>query len=183
MTINKLNSYALKIYLDKDDLERFGMTYNDITVRAIRNILLEISDEISESLNINLDNEKLYVEVFSQKSGCLIFVSYSPEKIKYKIIRKNIICQFDNFSNLKDFCNIISILYPNSIEESVLYSGDNFIRLFLKLKSNFESLYKLSLDYGEVLTGDEINLGATEEYFKVIVSENAIEQILSYISK
>lgn len=183
MTINKLNGYALKIYLDKDDLEKFGMSYSDINVRSIRNILLEISDEISYQLNIDLDKEKLYVEVFSQKNGCLIFVSYSPEKRRYKIVKKNIICQFNDFNSLKIFCNLISVLYPNSIEESILYCGDSFIRMILKLKSNYESIYEFSMDHADVITGDEINLGATEEYFKMIISENAIEQVLSYISK
>lgn len=179
MTIDKLNNYALKIYLDKYDFEKYGMSYTDVDIRSIRNILLEISDEISEKLNIDLDTQKLYVEVFSQKNGCLIFISYVPEKKKYKTLIKNIICQFDDFSNLFDFCNMINLLYPNSIKKSILYSGDNHIRLFLKLKSEFDNICGLASGYGSVIIGNEINLGATNEYFNVIVSENAIEQILS----
>lgn len=183
MNIDKLNNYALKIYLDKYDFEKYGMSFTDINIRTIRNILLEISDDISEILNIDLDTEKLYVEVFSQKNGCLIFVSYIPEKKKCKIIKRNIICQFDNYESLKNFCSMIKLLYYSSIKSSILYCGRNCIRLFLKLNSEFDAIYKILPNYGEMINDDEISRGVMEEYFNAVISENAIEKILSYTPK
>ncbi len=179
MTIDKLNDYALKIYLDKYDFDKFGMSINDINVRSVRTILLEISDDISQWLNIDLDREKLYVEVFSQKSGCMIFVSYTPEKKKSKNMKKNILCQFDNYNLLENLCNVLKLLYSDSIKDSILYCNEYVIRLYLKIKSNYESIFNFASDYGEVISGDEINLGATEEYFQKIISENAIDTVLS----
>ena len=183
MNIDKLNNYALKIYLDKYDFKKYGMSFSDINIRSIRNILLEISDDISEILNIDLDTEKLYVEVFSQKNGCLIFVSYIPQKKKHKIIKKDIICQFNNFESLKNFCSNINKLYPDSIKNSILYSGRDYIRLILKIKSDFDNISKTVSYYGNIIADDEINRGVTEEYFNMIVSDNAIEQVLLYTSE
>lgn len=181
MTIDKLNDYALKIYLDKYDFDKFGISINGINVRSIRAILLEISEDISQWLNIDLDQEKLYVEVFSQKGGCMIFVSYTPEKKKSKNMKKSIICQIDNYNMLENLCNVLMNLYSESIKESILYCNKFVIRLYLKLKSNYDSIFKFASDYGEVISGDDINLGATEEYFQKIIPENAIDIILSRV--
>ena len=77
MTINKLNDYAIKIYLDKNDMDRFDINFAYIDTECIKNLILILSDEINELLGIVINNEKLYVEVFSKKNGCLIFISCS----------------------------------------------------------------------------------------------------------
>lgn len=177
MTINKLNDYAMKIYLDKNDMDRFNINFAYIDADCIKNLILIMSDEISELLGIDISNEKLYVEVFSQKNGCLIFISYSSKNSVKKRIRKNVICQFENFESLKSLCDYISINFPFSIRFSKLYCNNHHIRLILGIKEDYDKIIKVLSEYSSIISGNEINTGATKEYFKCVYDDKAVEKV------
>lgn len=180
MTINKLNDYAMKICLDKNDMDRFNINFAYIDADCIKNLILIMSDEISELLGINISNEKLYVEVFSQKNGCLIFISCSSKNSVKRHIRKNIICQFENFESLKDLCDYISINFPFSIRFSKLYCNNHHIRLILGIKNDYDNIIKISSEYSSIISGNEINAGATKEYFQCVYDDKAVEKVSLY---
>ena len=83
MTINKLNDYAIKIYLDKNDMDRFDINFAYIDAECIKNLILILSDEINELLGIVINNEKLYVEVFQRKTDVL-FLFHVLQKFQRK---------------------------------------------------------------------------------------------------
>ena len=171
MTINKLNDYAIKIYLDKNDMDRFDINFAYIDTECIKNLILILSDEINELLGIVINNEKLYVEVFSKKNGCLIFISCSSKISEKRRIRKNIICQFENFESL------------SSIKFSKLYCNNHYIRLILGIKDDLDKIVKISSSYGIIISGNEINTGATNEYFKCVYDEEAVEKVSLFTSE
>ena len=173
MTINKLNDYAIKIYLDKNDMDRFDINFAYIDAECIKNLILILSDEINE----------LYVEVFSKKNGCLIFISCSSKISEKRRIRKNIICQFENFDSLKGLCDYLSINFPSSIKFSKLYCNNHYIRLILGIKDDLDKIVKISSSYGIIISGNEINTGATNEYFKCVYDEEAVEKVSLFTSE
>lgn len=183
MTINKLNDYAIKIYLDKNDMDRFDINFAYIDTECIKNLILILSDEINELLGIVINNEKLYVEVFSKKNGCLIFISCSSKISEKRRIRKNIICQFENFESLKGLCDYLSINFPSSIKFSKLYCNNHYIRLILGIKGDLDKIVKISSSYAIIISGNEINTGATNEYFKCVYDEEAVEKVSLFTSE
>lgn len=179
MTIEKLSSKALKIYLDKDDFAKYNITNSDISIKNIRNFLIEISDNISRILNIDMMTSKLFVEVFSKKDSCYIFVSDMTDRKKTNHEIKSIICQFDNFSNLKKFCYIINSFYKNSVTNSSLFCSKDSIRLKLSLNSGYDNIAYSASQYCILLPDNIINTGITDEYYNEIISQNAVNEILS----
>lgn len=182
MTINKLNDYAVKIYLDKNDMQKFNINFAYIDADCIKNLILILSNEINELLGLDISNEKLYVEVFSKKSGCLIFISYSTKISGKGHIRKNIICQFEDFESLKSLCDYISINFPSSIKFSKLYCNNHYIRLILGIKDNLDIIIRIASVYSSIINGNEINTGATKEYFQCVYNDEAVEKVSLFVS-
>jgi len=179
MTIEKLNSKALKIYLDKDDLKKYNIINQDISIKNIRNFLLEISDSISCKLDVDIMSAKLFVEVFSKKNSCYIFVSDISDRKKTMSEIKSIICQFEDFSALESFCQIIDSFYKDSVVSSSLFCNKNNIRLKLRLNSAYDNIYYTASRYCLPIPGDIINSGITDEYYKEVISQNTVNEILS----
>lgn len=183
MTISKLNDYAIKIYLDKNDMDRFDINFAYVDAECIKKLIIMLADEINELLEIEISNEKLYVEVFSKKDGCLIFVSYSSKVSGKRRIRKNIICQFESFESMKCLCDRLCINFPSSIRFSKLYCNNHYIRLILGVKDDLDKIVKISSSYGVIISGNEINTGATEEYFQCVYDEGAVEKVSLFASE
>lgn len=184
MTVSKLNDYAIKIYLDKADIEKYDISCSNINSRTVRRILSGLYGEITEILPVEPDYDRLYVEVFSQKNSCLIFVSCIGNKsTAAKFSQSNMICQFDTFESLKSFCRTAFLLYPRFLKKSALYSGQSTIRLSLKLCGNERGVSELVNEYGTVIPATKINKAVTKEYFSCVAPDNAIEKILDIPDK
>ncbi|MBQ3566069.1 MAG: adaptor protein MecA [Oscillospiraceae bacterium] len=184
MTINKLSDSALKIYLDDNDFQTYSIDSSEINIRTVKKFLFKISSDISEMLNININNSKLYVEVFSRKNSCIIFVSSVPE---FQTEQKNqvtaLICEFSDYCTLESFCRTLNALYKSSVKKSSLYCGLYNIRLVLELSDDYDNIRYFASGYCNVIDSDMINSSVTNEYYKAVISENAIMEILSGISK
>jgi len=184
MTINKLSSYAVKINLDSKDFQKYKINYSDINIENIKVFLVSISDKISEILGIDIDYAKLFVEVFSRQTKCIIFVSVDPDEIPQKTSEnKCIICQFSNFDLLEKFCYALNALYKDSVAKSSLFFGYDTLRLVLVLSSEYNQISYFASGYCNVLSGDEINTAVTQEYYKKILQNNAVEEILLSVCK
>lgn len=179
MTIEKLSSKALKICLDKNDFEKYNIISSDITIKKIRNFLIEISDSISRILDIDIMTSKLFVEVFSKRNSCYIFVSDITDRKKTNSEAKSIICQFDDFDSLEKFCHIINSFYKNSVTNSSLFCNKNNIRLKLSLNSEYDDIACCASQYCILLSDSIINSGITDEYYRKIIPQNAVNEILS----
>ncbi|MGN0613951.1 MAG: adaptor protein MecA [Porcipelethomonas sp.] len=182
MMIDKLSDNALKIYLDNDDLEKYDTDSFSINGSSIKEILLSLSEEISELLNISLENQRLYVEVFSRKSGCMIFVSFVSERAAKRTNTGNIICESDDFDNIKNLCSNIKIRYADSLGKSTLYCNRNFMRLYLELTSEYNEICHMASGYCRLLPATGINMGVTQEYFSVVSSDNAVDELSRFSS-
>lgn len=183
MIIDKLSENALKIYLDNDDFKKYNIKSSDINVKTVKKFLIEISNEISDILNLDAATAKFFVEVFSYKNSCHIFLSNMDNPRTSKIKSEKIICQFEIYESLENFCRILNALYKNSLNESILYCGNESIRLILKLSSDFENISYFASAYCNVIPYDEISKGITQEYYKKIISHNAVREILLSVTQ
>lgn len=183
MTIDKLNDYALKICLDKKDLKKYEADFSDIDSAFIKMLITMLADEISDILNIDITNEKLYVEVFAKKIGCVIFISCSAENIKAGPDGKILICQSENFESIAELCIQLKNFHMKKIKFCSLYGNNYHIRLILGIKSDYYSISGIASRYCKIIPGNEINMSATEEYFQCVEPSDAIEKILLQTGK
>lgn len=184
MTLSKLSEKTLKIHLDKNDIAMYDLDYKNINVRTVRSILLELYDEISTGLNIDLEEEKLYVEVISRKHSCLIFVSLSRENRKNHgkndCILDSYICEFEYFDDLRNFCESLYFLYPGRIKKSSLCCGSRTLRLLISLNAAEEGVFMAAADNrGVIIPFSGVNVGVTGEYYTELIPTDAIDAILS----
>lgn len=182
MIINKLSENSLKIFLDSDDFKKYHLKSSDINIKNIKALLIDISGEISEMLGINATQAKLFVEIFSYKSSCVIFISNVPDKKLRNKIPHEIICQFTDYDNLYSFCKTLNALYKNSVNTSKLYSNSENMRLTLKLNSDYENITRFAESCCVVMPLSEVSKGINGEYYTQIVPENAVREILLCIS-
>ena len=188
MNMIKLNDSVLKIYLDRNDIEKYGLSMNNISVRTVRSILLELYDDISERLGADLEEEKLFVEVLSQRHCCTIFVSCSCENCKRRTAKPakmpdSFICEFESFEELRNFCRSLFLMYPCRIKSSSLSCGSRTLRLMMTTSADIENIFRSAAEYrGLVIPSDKLNRSVTNEYYKNIIEQNAVEKILSYES-
>ena len=186
MNMIKLGDSVLKIYLDKNDIEKYGLSINNISVRTVRNILLELYDDISDRLGADLEEEKLYVEVLSQRHCCTIFVSCSCDNCKRHTAKAakmpdSFICEFESFEELRDFCRSLFLMYPCRIKSSSLSCGSRTLRLSMTTSADIENIFRSAAEYrGLVIPSDKLNRSVTNEYYNNIIEQNAVEKILSY---
>ncbi len=181
MIIDKLSDSAVKIRLDRDDFQKYNIDCSDVNINSIRKFLINISEEISEVLETDITASRLFVEVFSQKNKCVIFVSAMSCKYDNKIIKKHsgkLICQFEDFGTLESFCYALTALYKNSISNSCLFCSTNKLRLVLTLSDEYENIRYFASGYCYVIPADEVNTAVTDEYYKRITPQNAVEEIL-----
>ena len=189
MNMIKLSDNVLKIYLDRNDVERYGLSMSNISIRTVRSILLELYDDISERLGADLEEEKLFVEVMSQRHCCTIFVSSSCDDFKKHRKRPakmpdSFICEFECFEELRDFCRSLFLMYPCRIKSSSLCCGSRTLRLIMTTSADIESIFRSAAACrGLVIPSDKLNRSITSEYYSNIIEQNAVEKILSFENK
>ena len=89
---------------------------------------------------------------------------------------EQLLCKFDSIKELEGACK--SLIWHKTDVSSTLYCNENEYRLIIH--SNKKKLITMIVsEYGEVLDEDEI--GVTGEHYKIIVNENAIEQMNSVL--
>lgn len=172
MKIERLSEFSIKIALTEDDLFEYGISYDGWDSKNTSEFLLSISDEIMKRVNTDITTEKLYVEIFSRKSSCLIFVSFAPRR-REKKSRCKVVCTFTDFQSLKSFCGRISL----KIHSSSLYYSNCALKLLLELPSEQLKLLELCGDECLAEELDSVRSASISEYYVCAQKENAIERI------
>lgn len=174
MKIEKLSNYSLKITLYEKDISYYKINYADWNSINATEFLLMISDEIKQKTGSDITKEKVYVEIFSRINKCLIFISF-PSVPKHKNEKKTILCCFNDYEQLKNFCCIINEVLPHAVSDSSLY----IYKSVLWLKIETESLYINHFrQYSEKITEtNEFSDSVINEHFTSVLQKNAVKEI------
>ncbi len=180
MNIEKLNEYAVKIFLSDNDLNRYDICFQEMNNKNTAALILSLADEITDSCGIDISDKKLIVEVFSQKNGCTIFLSFNPSQKKASQKKIPVMIQFKNYESLKDFCIFLQKNPEYHIRSSSLYFNKIFFYLILLCdKNSADSVYKTAESYGFPEYCTEVGEAAVKEYFICIENGNAVRKIAS----
>lgn len=179
MKIEKLSDCSVKITLSRRDLSDYNISYNSWNSDITADFLLSVCDDIKAETGRDISCEKLYVEIFSRTNGCQIFVSYPPVSKSNKGQTSCIICNFSDYTSLKNFCIMIDKVYSKALKNSVLYYSTKILRLIISINTNYCDFIAEHSEYGIFSKCDEIAFAATEEYYNCVLKEDAVKQIIS----
>ncbi len=78
MEITSLGKLSIRIKLEQSDMDKFGVTYDDMDYKNARtkHIIWELLDKARESAGFDTDGKKLHIQIFpSKQGGCELYIS------------------------------------------------------------------------------------------------------------
>lgn len=195
MRLERLNYNKIKIFLTFDDLLDRGLTKEDLWNNNLKvhQLFRDMIDEATAELGFEV-NGSIAVEVYSLKAqGMVIIVTndhhnmseldeeFSDDYIEMQVTLDECEDIFYEFHSLEDIIYLTDHLMRLGVESGMLYSyHDKFYLLFDEFENNDDFIAILS-EYGNPAT---ITTHRVHEYGKLLMEENAIQQIFNYfISK
>lgn len=179
MKIEKLSDCSVKIILSERDLSYYGIQYNNWDSENAAGFILAISEDINKALGTDITREKLYVEIFSRISGCLIFISFTPKNALSRRRKCRISFTFTDFDSLRKFCAMIHSQAPEIIRSSSLYYDQYTLMLIIETAGVYKN-YLIDSVSGSGIASEcsEITDAVILEYYVCVISSNAISEIL-----
>jgi len=171
---------------------------NPDTKRLLSHVLRTV--KLDKSAGVDFSGERLFVEAFPRPDGgCMLYISslneekdrgdckplqvhsFSPEKKTVKLTAKppkseSLLCSFDSLKNLENACKCLSWQSQGDLSSTLYTSGSDY-RLFISSGSK-KRMSVIVSEFGELLE-IENDLSFTNEYYKVVIENNAIEKMTS----
>lgn len=175
-----ISNSTIKIFLSNEDMEFYNIKFDDLDKEKYetRLFILNLIDKIKNINNIDLSNEKLYIEAFEQNNGsCLLYISIKGEKFKKKNnISSEIVYEFKTLSDVTIASKILWKNLSHLFRESdFLCSNENY-RLIIKSYSKVrEKIRNCLCEYGKEIGIDDISASVTREHYTMIIEKNAVE--------
>ena len=91
MEFTTLGRLALRIKLDKSDMEKYGVCYDDMDYSSARTnrIIWDLLDKAKDAQGFDTDGKKLHIQIFpSKQGGCELYIS----KLTASAVTKNEKC-------------------------------------------------------------------------------------------
>lgn len=185
MIIEKLSSLTVKVSLSHNELTEFGLNFEklDSNNTETKQLIKIIIEEIKRNLGLNLHNENLYIETFSSRNGCILYISVTCTDLGFKISNTSkrtdyLILETPDEKNLIRFsCDLFRYLEEYVVSSSLYYYNGTF-RMILKINIiKKDSITDCAENHILNVMGGIEAKTATEEYFKCIFESEAAERL------
>lgn len=175
-----ISNSTIKIFLSNEEMVRYNIKFDDLNKEKYETkiFILNLINEIKKINNIDLSNEKLYIEAFEQSNGsCLIYISIKGDKFKRKDkISTEIVYEFKNLSDVTNASKILWKHQNHLFRESDFLCSNESYRLIIKAYSRAEKrICNCLCEYGQEIGSDEITASVTREHYTMMIEKNAIE--------
>lgn len=175
-----ISNSTIKIFLSSEDMAYHNIKFDDLNKEKYETklFILSLIDEIKNTNNIDLNNEKLYIEAFGQNDGsCLVYISIKGNKFKKKDkISTEIVFEFDMLSNAISASKIIWKNHSHLFRESDFLCSDRNYRIILKVYNKAENkICNCLCEYGKEIGCSDIVSAVTREHYTMIIEKNAVE--------
>ncbi len=188
--LERIDLYKFKIFLTFDDLDERGFTKEELWYnfpkanQMFQDMLFEASDELGIEIDGNL-SVRIHL---LQAQGMLIVVTQDFEYIDEDYIEmkvtldenKEFIYSFEDFESVIQVSNY---LYPQGLTGGTIYYWNSAYYMELKVEDLKEidkgNLIAIMSEFSSPSTVTSYRL---KEYGKILLEDNAIEQIQGYFS-
>ena len=175
-----ISNSTIKIFLSNDDMTFYNIKFDDLDKEKYETkvFILKLINEIKSINNIDLSNEKLYIEAFEQNNGsCILYISIKGEKFKKKdAISSEIVYEFKSLSDVIIVSRILWKKLNHLCRESDFLCSDENYRLIIKAYGKVEEkIQNCMCEYGKKIGNDDISASVTREHYTMIIEKNAVE--------
>ncbi len=186
MNIDMPQNGRLEFRLDSRDLSELNISFEELDYSNVetRRVVWTLIDIARKSLHADFDlTGRMLVEVFPEKSGgCKLCITVLPKaeyniSVSAKPIFVEHIFEF-SADDLIDLTTQIKKL-PVRCDDGELFSNGEKYRLIVPLSEGQRNLKTLMYEYGIFRGSDEVALSHTREYWKPVISENALKSLVS----
>ena len=187
MIFEIISSNTIKITLTKNDMEFYNITFDKLDRSNIetKQLLADLIETIYTKQNIDLSNEKLFVEAFEKEDGgCLLYLSSLDNNVEIAPQQNNslystIICKINNIETLTTLSEILYNKFYHIIHNSELLFANQCYLLILHIFKKTDKKLKILLsEYCDYTNATDVKSSNTKEYAKYILPVNAIEEII-----
>lgn len=170
----------MKIVLTSADMIGRNMDFQSLEREnpETKRFIIELLQDLKNQEKIDIINEKIYIEAFSQNNGgCIVYISV----VNIENLNKDkvyLICEFADIETLLGFSNSIKKTEIGGILSSELYRDDECYRLILLVKGELSGKFaNLTNEFGIVAGKTEIEAAKTKERFWKIIPFSALESL------
>lgn len=194
MKIEVINIQTIKVILKDSDMQKLKINYIDMDYDDpdTKNAIISILCHVKEEKNINLMEEKLFIEAFPTiYDGCILYINILSAKSNEPLIEDEcniekksefntpLIFTFHNLDYLSEACSKVDFLYDHIILKNSLYHSNEtyylLIYTYFKLDDKIINIVK---EYGSYLGKGNIKCAFVKEHCKNIINQDAIKKII-----
>ena len=187
MKIEQLNEQTIRILLSAADMEQMDLTYEELdysntaTQRAVARIL----QRIRAQEGLLLDRRRLLIEAFPENGGgCVLYLNLleDPAGQERHSFDTPLVFGFDGLEELVAACGRLLDGSSHLITNSELFLSGKSYRLLLYTYCRMERrIIRLVREYGAYLGKGPVLCAFVKEHGKPLLSEHAVESIVSYL--
>ena len=185
MTIEIISSNTIKVVLDQFDMSAYDISFEELDRSSpeTKKLLIDLIENINEGKNVNLTDERIFVEAFPKDDGgCLLYLSMLSNTIKKATentgLYSSVICKIATPEILSALCLKLFTLYSHITHNSELYYSNGDYHLILHTYKRADKKMRNFLnEYCEIVGTNEIDCSYIREYSQCIFPINAIEEI------
>ena len=176
----------LKVDLSAGDLERLGISYEDLDYKdeRTRDVLVDLIVRGREQAGFSPRGAKLYIEIYPREDGgCVIYYtrlaggqlctggSFLPGPTP-------VVFAFEDTGTLLMACAKAHALYRHRILKSCLYARDHHYRLII-YPLDYTSSISVSFlrEYARLVGEGSVLAAHIEEHWQLISADNALEML------
>lgn len=184
MIIEIISSTTIKIVLDEEDMSVYDISFDklDRTNPETKRLLIDLIEIIRFEKNIDLAEERLFVEAFPKDDGgCLLYLSalatnnYNSDKSS---LYNTIICKVTSPSVLLKVSSKLYTLFNHILHNSELYYLDSvYILILHTFKRADKKVKTLLTEFCDITGYGETDASTIREYYTCIYPLNAIEEL------
>jgi len=191
MKIEELSEERIVVELSANDMDELEITFEELDYANIetRRVIWTLLDRAGRELGRDIDpSGRMMIEVIPRRlGGCILHFTLIgqtkriiPQK---KALRKNapvsslISFEFPSIDPVLDSARAYVSFGSPLPEHCALYEKDGLYRLLMTPGSRPRSLCLFFEEYGQLLSDDVMSAAATREYWREVVTENALEKL------
>lgn len=183
--IEIISSNTIKVVLDELDMSTYDISFEELDRSSpeTKNLLIDLIENINEEKNINLTDERIFVEAFPKDNGgCLLYLSMLSGNIKASkenaSLYSSVICKITTPEILRTLALELYTLYSHITHNSELYYSEGDYHLILHTYKRADKKMRNFLnEYCEIVGTSEIDCSYIREYSQCVFPINAIEEI------
>lgn len=189
MKIEQIDMVTIKIELSGNDMTELSITYDEMDYQSkpTRRAILEIMHRVQKKITLDIETNKLFIEAFpADDGGCVLLINLIEENDRSyecpSVAEMPIVFGFSELDTLVKLCHRIPQRMLLLIKKSklILYDSE-YLLLLYTYRHREGKIAKLVQEYGEPLGNGMVINAFYHEHGKLLMEDNAIENLLKYI--